>query len=116
MITSFVTPVTCWIFKIRIGTWPKDPKLKELGKWHQVAQEESMGPYSYALFSHVLGWERSEIEELLAMARKELWDPSIHQYVQIYIGIRRPTSAKYRGSLTLHESRLADGFLGPFHA
>lgn len=71
--------------KIPIGTWPKDPKLKELGRWHQIAQEESMGPYCTALFSRVLGWSREDIEVLLAMIRKELRDPSIHQYLQIYI-------------------------------
>ncbi|KAL1979526.1 hypothetical protein VTN96DRAFT_5669 [Rasamsonia emersonii] len=85
MIKAGFVDVTCRIFKIPIGTWPKDPKLKELGRWHQVAQEESMGPYCYALFSRVLGWQREAIEVLLAMVRKELRDPSIHQYVQIYI-------------------------------
>lgn len=44
-----------------------------------------MGPYCTALFSRVLGWSREDIEVLLAMIRKELRDPSIHQYLQIYI-------------------------------
>lgn len=62
--------------------WPKDPKLKEIGRYHQVNVLEGVAPYTYALFTRVLGWERAEIEVFLANVRKEVKDLSNHIYTK----------------------------------
>jgi hypothetical protein len=71
--------------KLPQGPWPKDPKLKELGRYHQVNMLEAMPPYTYALFTRMLGWSRVEIEALLAAIRKELCDTSHHLYTKVRI-------------------------------
>ncbi|OQD75097.1 hypothetical protein PENDEC_c008G04625 [Penicillium decumbens] len=58
------------VYKLPQGPWPKDPKLKELGKYHQLNMLEAMPPYTYALFTRMLRWERVEIEALLAGVRR----------------------------------------------
>lgn len=65
--------------------WPKDPKLKEIGRYHQLNVLEGLGPYTYALFTRVLGWSRAEIEVILASARNEVKDLSIHLYTRLWI-------------------------------
>lgn len=65
--------------------WPKDPKLKELGRYHQLNMLEAMPIYTYALFTRVLGWTRAEIEGLLAGIRTELRDTSHHLYTKVRI-------------------------------
>ncbi|OQE10917.1 hypothetical protein PENVUL_c003G07777 [Penicillium vulpinum] len=65
--------------------WPKDPKLKELGRYHQLNMLEAMPIYTYALFSRVLGWTRAEIEGLLAGIRTELRDTSHHLYTKLRV-------------------------------
>lgn len=65
--------------------WPKDPKFKELGKYHQLNMLEAMPPYTYALFTRMLGWPRHEIEALLAGVRRELKDLSNHLYTRVYM-------------------------------
>lgn len=65
--------------------WPKDPKLKEIGRYHQVNVLEGLGPYTYALFTRVLGWSRPEIEVILAGARNEIKNLSIHLYTRLWI-------------------------------
>lgn len=65
--------------------WPKDPKLKELGRYHQVNMFEAVGPYSLALFTRYLGWSRAEIEVLVAGMRKELRD---YQTYHLYTNVR----------------------------
>jgi hypothetical protein len=46
---------------------------------------EAMPPYTYALFTRMLGWSRVEIEALLAGIRKELRDTSHHLYTKVRI-------------------------------
>ncbi|KAM6523137.1 hypothetical protein FSOLCH5_003756 [Fusarium solani] len=43
------------ILKIPIGGWPKDPSLKELGKYQLVQQIQGAESYMPAVFSRVLG-------------------------------------------------------------
>ncbi|KAJ5834920.1 hypothetical protein N7447_000946 [Penicillium robsamsonii] len=73
------------IHKLPQSPWPKDPKLKELGRYHQLNMLEAMPIYTYALFSRVLGWTRAEIEGLLAGIRLELRDTSYHLYTKLRI-------------------------------
>ncbi|KAL1961756.1 hypothetical protein VTN77DRAFT_1082 [Rasamsonia byssochlamydoides] len=72
------------VFKVPIGPWPKDPKMKEIGRFQQVQQIQAIESYTPALFSRYLGWNNAEIQVLLAKARKELKDPSLHLYVPVY--------------------------------
>ncbi|PYH85171.1 methyltransferase [Aspergillus uvarum CBS 121591] len=73
------------IYKLPQGPWAKDPKMKDLGKFHQVNMLEAMGPYCYALFTRVMGWQRPEIEVFVAGIKNELRDPSIHLYTKVHI-------------------------------
>ncbi|KAL1970966.1 hypothetical protein VTN77DRAFT_2800 [Rasamsonia byssochlamydoides] len=73
------------IFKLPIGPWPKDPKLKELGRYQQVQAIQATESYAPALFSRVLGWNSLEIDVLVAKVRNELKDPSVHMYFRVYI-------------------------------
>ncbi|KAJ5183510.1 hypothetical protein N7492_001126 [Penicillium capsulatum] len=73
------------VFKLPLNPWPKDPKLKEMGKYHQLNVLEALPVYTYALFTRVLGWERVQIEALLAGVRRELRDTSIHLYTKVHM-------------------------------
>ncbi|KAJ5085771.1 hypothetical protein N7532_010542 [Penicillium argentinense] len=73
------------ILKLPQSPWPKDPKLKELGRYHQLNMLEAMPPYSYALFTRMLGWQRAQIEALLAGVRHELRDLSNHLYTKVHM-------------------------------
>ncbi|KAJ6102202.1 hypothetical protein N7486_004629 [Penicillium sp. IBT 16267x] len=73
------------IYKLPQSPWPKDPKLKELGRYHQLNMLEAMPPYTFALFTRVLGWTRAEIEAILAGVRYELKDLSNHLYSRVHI-------------------------------
>ncbi|KAL4881871.1 S-adenosyl-L-methionine-dependent methyltransferase [Aspergillus karnatakaensis] len=72
-------------YKLPQSPWAKDPKLKELGRYHQVNMFEAIPPYCYALFTRVLGWQRPEIEALVAGIRHELRDYSIHLYSKVHV-------------------------------
>ncbi|KAL6237915.1 hypothetical protein BDW75DRAFT_202975 [Aspergillus navahoensis] len=77
--------VTEETYKLPQSPWAKDPKMKELGRYHQVNMFEAIPPYCYALFTRVLGWHREEIEALVAGIRKELKDMSLHLYTKVHV-------------------------------
>ncbi|KAF7596052.1 hypothetical protein BBP40_003833 [Aspergillus hancockii] len=54
------------IRKLPIGRWPKDPALKEIGRYQGVQELQVIDSYTPALFSRVLGWSIPEIQVLMA--------------------------------------------------
>ena len=63
-----------------LNTWPKDPKLKEIGKWNEVNISEGLEAFSLAMLSRGLGWSKEEIEVLIAKVRPDLKNRAIHSY------------------------------------
>ena len=74
-----------------IGSWPKDPKLKEIGGVQYFQELQAVDSYTPGVFSRVLGWSEDEIQVFIAKVKKELKDPSIHLYFPTYfVWGRRP--------------------------
>ncbi|KAH6892915.1 S-adenosyl-L-methionine-dependent methyltransferase [Thelonectria olida] len=66
---------------VPLGTWPKDPKLKEIGKFFRVQfLERAIEAYSLALFTRFGSWTSEEVQVLLALVREELKSNKIHLY------------------------------------
>ena len=55
-----------------LSPWPKDPKLKERGKFGAFGVMESLPSYSLALFTRVLGRSKEEVDRLNERVRKEI--------------------------------------------
>ncbi|KAF5009123.1 hypothetical protein FDECE_4675 [Fusarium decemcellulare] len=72
------------IFKVPMGTWPKDPKLKELGRYQATQEAQVVDSYTPGLFGRVLGWSEEEIQVFIAKVKQDLKDPSIHIYQTVY--------------------------------
>ncbi|KKA25673.1 hypothetical protein T310_0313 [Rasamsonia emersonii CBS 393.64] len=82
------------VFKVPFGPWPKDQKLKEIGRFEQVQQIQAVEAYTPALLSRFLGWSNDEIQVLIAKVRSELKDPAIHQYITTYVVYGRKPEEK----------------------
>jgi hypothetical protein len=68
------------------GTWPKDPKLKEVGRYFRAQMiEGAMESYSLALFTRFGGWKPVEVQVLLAHMRTELQSNKIHAYSKLLV-------------------------------
>ncbi|KAK7414827.1 hypothetical protein QQX98_006342 [Neonectria punicea] len=79
------------IRKAPIGAWAKDPILKEVGKYQAMQSLQAIDSYTPMLFEKILGWRMEEIQVLMAQAKKELKDRSIHLYLLVYfIWARKP--------------------------
>ncbi|TAQ83533.1 hypothetical protein B7494_g8143 [Chlorociboria aeruginascens] len=56
------------IFKSPIGTWPSNPKMKELGRWGLLGLDVGLEGYTMAPLTRLLGWNANEVHVLLQSA------------------------------------------------
>ncbi|KAK3347047.1 S-adenosyl-L-methionine-dependent methyltransferase [Lasiosphaeria hispida] len=56
-------------FRIPVGAWPRDPRLKEIGTLMSVNMAEGVEAFTAALFCDVLGWSHDEVSVLNADVR-----------------------------------------------
>ncbi|KAL2829287.1 S-adenosyl-L-methionine-dependent methyltransferase [Aspergillus cavernicola] len=78
------TSVTSDVYKCPVGSWPKSPRLKEIGRVGKVSLIEAIEPYSLALFTRVLGWTYERAQEYVDKCRQEVMNSSCHIYVPFY--------------------------------
>ncbi|KAJ5621830.1 S-adenosyl-L-methionine-dependent methyltransferase [Penicillium herquei] len=68
-------------YALPIGTWPKDTKLKEIGKFFRAQLVDSaVEGYTLALFTRFGDYKPSECQVLLAQVRNELNSNKMHLY------------------------------------
>jgi len=81
------------MYKIPVGTWAKDRKLKQLGLYQLEHLLICGDSFTSGLLGRVLGWSKEECQILLAEAHREMRDPKLHLYTQFrFIYGRKPMS------------------------
>ncbi|KAM5354572.1 hypothetical protein ACJ41O_001219 [Fusarium nematophilum] len=79
------TNVKHHVFKIPIGPWAKDPRMKDLG-WCNLAQTlEGLEPFSLRLFCGVLKWPQEDVLALLSQVRGELKGGAFHAMFDFHV-------------------------------
>lgn len=85
------TDVVETVFKWPTNRWPKDKKFKELGMWVGENFSSGLSGISMALLTRVLEMTPEEVETFLVDVRKEMEDPKIHAYYEIWtVYARKP--------------------------
>ncbi|KAH1415787.1 hypothetical protein KXX16_008907 [Aspergillus fumigatus] len=78
-------------FKVPIGSWAKDPRLKELGLYNRLQWEEGIEGWTMMLLTKFLGWSREEVDLYLMEMRQALRNPKIHAYQEFaFVWGRKP--------------------------
>ncbi|OAL21996.1 hypothetical protein AYO22_07593 [Fonsecaea multimorphosa] len=75
-------------FKIPIGRWPSDPRLKEAGLYQLYAMLEGVEALTLAIFTRCLGWEPERVQVFLADVRKEFKATKRYTYWPWYVSGR----------------------------
>ncbi|KAB2570832.1 Tam domain methyltransferase protein [Lasiodiplodia theobromae] len=68
------------IFKLPFNAWPKDPEIKQIGRYQLVQYLDALAPYALGTLVDILGWTREEMEVAVAEARKDLKNTKFHGY------------------------------------
>ena len=72
--------INCEVFKLPMGPWPRDKRLKTVGLCHREQFLQGMSGIAMGLFTRVLHWARDYIEVYLALIRKDIAEPRTHGY------------------------------------
>ncbi|KAH8688826.1 S-adenosyl-L-methionine-dependent methyltransferase [Talaromyces proteolyticus] len=80
-------------YKIPVGPWPKDRRLKEIGYMLLFHCLEGLDAFTLAPFSRVLSWSKEDIRQLTERVKKEFLTGTNHLYVIIhFVHGRKPAS------------------------
>jgi len=73
-------------FKIPYNSWPKDPHLKEIGRFMLANTLDGLHGFSVRPLCDVLGWTEEEVLVLLVGVRKQLLDwKNWHGYLEYHV-------------------------------
>ncbi|KAF7585875.1 hypothetical protein BBP40_009950 [Aspergillus hancockii] len=65
-------------FPLPLGSWPKDQRLKEIGRFNAVNFVEGVDAFTASLLPEVLGWRQEEVIVLNAGVRREVMAKTMH--------------------------------------
>jgi hypothetical protein len=71
------------IYVLPCGTWPKEPTLKDLGRYQYANAHEAVEAYGLRLFTHVLGWSEEEAKTHLKAVKDQLRSRYVHSYTKV---------------------------------
>ncbi|KAK0622006.1 S-adenosyl-L-methionine-dependent methyltransferase [Bombardia bombarda] len=78
-------------FSLPIGSWPRDPRLKEVGTLMGINFVEGVEAFTAALFKDVLGWSQEEVAVLNAGVRSSVRKGDAHaMFDYLVITSQRP--------------------------
>lgn len=66
--------------RVPFGTWPADPKEREVGAFQLLAAESAFEAYGYGLLTRSLGMDIDEVKQLIKLARTESRSRKVHSY------------------------------------
>ncbi|KAI8316420.1 Secondary metabolism regulator LAE1 [Colletotrichum sp. SAR11_59] len=73
------------MIKAPLGTWPKDPYLRELGHMNMIQALDGLEAYNLRLYTSILGWTKEEAEILFAHVRNEMRTNTFHAYINYHV-------------------------------
>ena len=73
------------VFKIPLGTWPKNKTMKSIGMYLRSVIYDGLQGISMGPFTRALKWSPKEVEVFLVDVRKGLMDSSTHSYIPFHV-------------------------------
>ncbi|KAH3920380.1 hypothetical protein HBI56_069300 [Parastagonospora nodorum] len=84
------------VVKVPIGPWPKDAKMKEIGRYQREHVLLGIEPYTLGFIGKVLGWSEAECRILIAKVANEVRNRALHMYIKFYfVHGRKPGGAAH---------------------
>ena len=72
-------------YKMPLGPWARDLKMKEVGWWHLIEAYQGVEGWTMAPFTRVLGWSYNEVQVFLAKLREGFKNRTIHAYTAVSV-------------------------------
>ncbi|KAH8675191.1 S-adenosyl-L-methionine-dependent methyltransferase [Ilyonectria robusta] len=78
-------------YKVPVGRWAKDPKLRDVGQFLRSTMENDMEGYTLLLWHNIMCWPKDEYQVFLLGLRQALKNKRVHSYMKLrYVWARKP--------------------------
>lgn len=68
--------------KVPLGTWPSDPKMKEIGAFFLLTADNAFEAMAMALGTRELGMNADDVRAIVDGAKKDAKNKKIHAYAK----------------------------------
>ncbi|KAK5659911.1 hypothetical protein OQA88_13375 [Cercophora sp. LCS_1] len=68
------------VWKVPIGPWARDPKLKTVGIYNRAVVADATSGVAMAPFTRGLGWTAEKVLEFSRHVKRDLWNVNVHSY------------------------------------
>lgn len=72
------------VVKVPIGPWPRDPRMKEIGRYQREHMAMGIEPYTLGFIGKILGWSEEECRVLIAQTTNDVRRRDVHMYIKFY--------------------------------
>ncbi|OBT41953.1 hypothetical protein VE00_07487 [Pseudogymnoascus sp. WSF 3629] len=72
------------VYKVPLGRWPRDPRLKEMGLYFQTQSVDAVEPVSMALFTRALNMSPEQAQLMIVGPRQGMRNPDYHLYIKFH--------------------------------
>jgi len=72
-------------YKVPVGAWPSDPKLKVIGQYNLLYCVNGLEGWVLWSLTNILGWEYREIQIFINEMRTALLKRSNHAYYEVTV-------------------------------
>ena len=69
-------------FKVPVGPWPKERKMKELGAMFMINMLQGIEGWSTILMTQILGWELDKTKEFIDEVKQCIRNKKVHSYMR----------------------------------
>ncbi|RPB03580.1 S-adenosyl-L-methionine-dependent methyltransferase [Choiromyces venosus 120613-1] len=73
------------ILRLPVGPWPKDPLLKEIGRFNMLSGMQGLDGFTLALFTRVLGWSAEDVMKFIQTVKDQLLDRRTHAFANYHV-------------------------------
>lgn len=80
------------VFKVPLGTWPRDAKMKTVGLYNRSMVYDGLHGVAMGPLVRGLKWAPEEVEVFLVGVRKGLMDSSQHGYLPFHVVVGQKPS------------------------
>lgn len=82
------------VVKVPLGPWPKDARMKEIGRYQREHMSMGVESYTLGLLGKVLGWSDDECRVMIAKCVGDIRNKAVHIYIRFFfVHGRKPETA-----------------------
>ena len=74
------TEVQEQVIRVPFNAWPADPQAKDIGRWYHLGLTQGLEALTMAPLTRQLGWNRIDVDRLVAACKQEICLKRIHAY------------------------------------